>query len=69
MRSEDWKAAAWMLEKNMGREEFRADASPEKMVIEINVSRDEGIARERGVIDVTPGGGDAQVVPELPAKR
>lgn len=69
MRSEDWKAAAWMLEKNMGREEFRAEAAPEKMVIEINVSRDEGIARERGVIDVTPGGGDAQVVPELPAKR
>ena len=69
MRSEDWRAAAWMLERNVGKEVFRQESVPEKLVIEINVSRDQQIARDNGVIDVTPEPVDAKVVSQLPAKR
>lgn len=70
MRSEDWRAAAWMLERNVGREEFRQDRTPQdKLVIEINVSRDRQIAADNGVIDVTPEPVNGQVVAQLPAKR
>lgn len=70
MQSEDWRAAAWMLERNVGREAFRQEvAQQDKLVIEINVSRDQQIARDNGVIDVTPEPVNAKVVAELPAKR
>lgn len=70
MRSDDWRAAAWMLERNVGREEFRQEkVQQDKLVIEINVSRDQQIARDNGVVDVTPEPVNAKVVAELPAKR
>jgi hypothetical protein len=70
MRSEDWRAAAWMLERNVGKEEFRQDrVQQDKLVIEINVSRDKQIAADNGVIDVTPEPVNAEVVAQLPAKR
>jgi hypothetical protein len=70
MRSEDWRAAAWMLERNVGKEEFRQDrVQQDKLVIEINVSRDQAIAAKHGVVDVTPEVLDGQqMVPGLPAK-
>lgn len=65
----DWKAAAWLLERNMAREEFRQEqATSEKLVIEINVARDQSIVANAGVIDITPGGKDAGLVPRLPSK-
>jgi hypothetical protein len=67
-QSDDWRASAWMLERNVAREEFRQEAAQEKLVIEINVSRDQAIAAKHGVIDVTPEVVDGQVVPGLPAK-
>ena len=69
MDSDDWRASAWMLERNVAREEFRQEAAQEKLVIEINVSRDQAIAAKHGVIDVTPEVLDGQqMVPGLPAK-
>lgn len=67
--SEDWRAAAWLLERSAAREEFRQEqGGGEKLVIEINVARDESIAARAGVIDVTPGGKDGDVVVGLPSK-
>lgn len=67
--SEDWRAAAWLLERSAAREEFRQEqGGGEKLVIEINVARDESIAARAGVIDVTPGGKDGEVVVGLPSK-
>jgi len=68
MASNDWKAAAWLLERNLAREEFREEAkSQEKLVIEINVARDASAAT--GVIDITPEGSNAAVVASLPTQR
>jgi len=67
--SEDWRAAAWLLERSAAREEFREEQrGGEKLVIEINVARDESIAARAGVIDVTPGGKDGDVVVGLPSE-
>lgn len=68
MGSNDWRAAAWLLERNLAREEYKEEArGPEKLVIEINVSRDASAAQ--GIIDITPEGSDAAVVASLPAQR
>ena len=67
--ADDWRAAAWLLERSAAREEFRQEqGGGEKLVIEINVARDESIAARAGVIDVTPGGKDGDVVVGLPSK-
>jgi len=55
----DWKSAAWLLERGIARAEFKPDevTGKEKLVIEINVSRDQAIASSAGVIDLTPDAG------------
>lgn len=53
--SQDWRAAAWLLERGVAREDFKEERNEaqNKISIEINVVRDEKIVSDAGIVDIT----------------